>query len=197
MIQMKDKATGLPKNKWTETIKIDDLRWALGCEEGTYPLLMNFKRRVLDLSTKDINESPHTRFKISYENDNKTKIGRKVTALKFHMESKKGDLPESDFDYLFFGAGKSDKISKKKLVLTEAQLDMVSDWLSGNNGSRKLENSGFTVSQFYEYLRKNRLIPLNLDVNNPAVYKKWLIEKLSHPDFVEAISPFLKKLGFR
>ena len=66
-----------------------------------------------------------------------------------------------------------------------------------NNGSRKLENSGFTVSQFYEYLRKNRLIPLNLDVNNPAVYKKWLIEKLSHPDFVEAISPFLKKLGFR
>lgn len=102
MIQMKDKATGLPKNKWTETIKIDDLRWALGCEEGTYPLLMNFKRRVLDLSTKEINESPHTRFKISYENDNKTKIGRKVTALKFHMESKKGDLPESDFDYLFF-----------------------------------------------------------------------------------------------
>ena len=113
------------------------------------------------------------------------------------MESKKGDLPESDFDYLFFGSGKPDKISKKKLVLTEAQLDMVSDWLSGNNGSRKLENSGFTVSQFYEYLRKNRLIPLNLDVNNPAVYKKWLIEKLSHPDFVEAISPFLKKLGFR
>ena len=149
---------------------------------------MNFKRRVLDLSTKEINESPHTRFKISYENDNKTKIGRKVTALKFHMESKKGDLPESDFDYLFFGAGKSDKISKKKLVLTEAQLDMVSDWLSGNNGSRK---------QFYEYLRKNRLVPLNFDVNNPAVYKRWLIEKLSSPDFVEAISPFLKKLGFR
>ena len=194
---MKDKATGLPKNKWTETIKIDDLRWALGCEEGTYPLLMNFKRRVLDVSTKEINESPHTRFKISYENDNKTKIGRKVTALKFHMESKKGDLPESDFDCLFLGAVKPEKNSKKKLVLTEAQLDMVSDWLSGNNGSRKLENSGLTVSQFYEYLRKNRLIPLNLDVNNPAVYKKWLIEKLSHPDFVEAISPFLKKLGFR
>lgn len=197
MIQMKDKATGLPKNKWTETIKIDDLRWALGCEEGTYPLLMNFKRRVLDLSTKEINESPHTRFKISYENDNKTKIGRKVTALKFHMESKKGDAPESDFDYLFFGAGKPEKISRKKLVLTEAQLDMVSDWLSGNNGSRKMENSGLTISQFYEFLRKNRLVPLNLDVNNPSVYKRWLIEKLSNPDFVEAISPFLKKLGFR
>ncbi len=51
MIQMKDKATGLPKNKWTETIKIDDLRWALGCEEGSYPILKDFKRRVLDLST--------------------------------------------------------------------------------------------------------------------------------------------------
>lgn len=113
------------------------------------------------------------------------------------MESKKGDQPESDFDCLFLGVGKPEKTSKKKLVLTEAQLDMVSDWLSGNNGSRKMENSGLTISQFYEFLRKNRLVPLNLDVNNPAVYKRWLIEKLSNPDFVEAISPFLKKLGFR
>ena len=57
-------------------MSVADLRNSLGVQEGKYPLLANFKMRVLDIAVNQINET--TDYKIEYEQH---KEGRTITGF--------------------------------------------------------------------------------------------------------------------
>ena len=79
---MKDK-------KIVRQMALDELRFRLDVQEGTYPAIKDFKRRVLDAPIREINEK--TQYRISYEN---VKTGRKVTGFIFTMDCS-NVIPES------------------------------------------------------------------------------------------------------
>lgn len=67
--------------KIVRQMALDELRFRLDVQEGTYPAIKDFKRRVLDAPIREINEK--TQYRISYEN---VKTGRKVTGFIFTMD---------------------------------------------------------------------------------------------------------------
>ena len=99
--------------------------------------------------------------------------------------------PEPDTDTVDWVSG----LTRRQATLTEPQIVMVADWLSGKNKT-VLEKHGTNVSEVYEFLRRQKQIPAKLDANNPDEYKKWLRKKLIDPEFVMLISPILRKLEF-
>lgn len=76
--------------KIVRQIALDELRFRLDVQEGTYPAIKDFKRRVLDAPIREINEK--TQYRISYEN---VKTGRKVTGFIFTMDCS-NVVPESE-----------------------------------------------------------------------------------------------------
>lgn len=73
------------KNKkgWM-TISLADLRFRMGLLSHEYELMSNFKKFVLDLSVKQINE--HTHLDVHYTQEKK---GRSISGFKFIFEEKK------------------------------------------------------------------------------------------------------------
>lgn len=81
---------GMMKDKQiVRQMTLDELRFRLDVQDGTYPAIKDFKRRVLDAPIRDINEK--TQYRISYEN---VKTGRKVTGFIFTMDCS-NVIPES------------------------------------------------------------------------------------------------------
>ena len=76
--------------KIVRQMALDELRFRLDVQEGTYPAIKDFKRRVLDAPIREINEK--TQYRISYEN---VKTGRKVTGFIFTMDCS-NVVPESE-----------------------------------------------------------------------------------------------------
>ncbi|MCI6607406.1 MAG: replication initiation protein, partial [Mitsuokella jalaludinii] len=65
----------------TRYIDVNDLRCLLYIEASQYPLMAEFKRRVLDAPIREINK--RTQYRLSYE---ATKVGRKITGFTFTMD---------------------------------------------------------------------------------------------------------------
>ena len=76
--------------KIVRQMALDELRFRLDVQEGTYPAIKDFKRRVLDAPIREINEK--TQYRVSYEN---VKTGRKVTGFIFTMDCS-NVVPESE-----------------------------------------------------------------------------------------------------
>lgn len=191
MLHMRNKDNGGIKQRWSETIPVDELRLTLDAEQ--YERFSNFRQKVLEPACRQINESVYTRFTVKWSVDESSKIGKRVTAIKFTMSLRPHLVadPEPDTDTVDWVSG----LTRRQATLSEAQILMVADWLSGTNKT-VLEKHGTNVSQVYEFLRRQRQIPAKLDVNNPDEYKKWFRRKLIDPEFVMLISPILKKLEF-
>lgn len=68
----------------TGEIKLSELRNRLGVEDHEYQKMSDFKRRVLDLSTTQINK--HTDIKVQYQQH---KSGRKIIGFSFEFSFKK------------------------------------------------------------------------------------------------------------
>lgn len=80
-------------NQWeskkkTPVIEIESLRLQLGLLNNEYPRMFDFKKNVLDLAVKQINE--HTDFIVKYVQH---KTGRKITGFHFEFKYKKGKEP--------------------------------------------------------------------------------------------------------
>lgn len=71
------------KTKAPPTIGLDELRLRLGIEDGKYPAMKDFKKRVLDVAINQINK--YTDITASYE---QIKEGRKITGFKFSYKDK-------------------------------------------------------------------------------------------------------------
>lgn len=76
------------KNVGKMKISLEDLRAKLGLEQDDYTVMGDFKRSVLDLSVKQINE--HTDIKVDYEQHKK---GRSIAGFTFRMKQKEKKLP--------------------------------------------------------------------------------------------------------
>lgn len=191
MLHMRNKDTGGIKQRWSETIPLDELRLTLDAEK--YSAFGQFKLRVLNVAVQQINESGYTRFTVKWSIDEDSKIGKRVTAIRFSMSLRPHLVtdPEPDTDTVDWVSG----LTRRQATLTEPQIVMVADWLSGKNKT-VLEKHGTNVSEVYEFLRRQKQIPAKLDANNPDEYKKWLRKKLIDPEFVMLISPILRKLEF-
>lgn len=191
MLHMRNKDTGGIKQRWSETIPLDELRLTLDAEK--YSAFGQFKLRVLNVAVQQINESVYTRFTVKWSIDEDSKIGKRVTAIRFSMSLRPHLVtdPEPDTDTVDWVSG----LTRRQATLTEPQIVMVADWLSGKNKT-VLEKHGTNVSEVYEFLRRQKQIPAKLDPNNPDEYKKWLRKKLIDPEFVMLISPILRKLEF-
>lgn len=191
MLHMRNKDNGGIKQRWSETIPLDELRLTLDAER--YDRFSNFRQKVLEPACRQINESVFTRFSVKWAIDEDSKIGKRVTAIRFTMSLRPHLVadPEPDTDTVDWVSG----LTRRQATLSESQIVMVADWLSGTNKT-VLEKHGTNVSEVYEFLRRQKQIPSRLDANNPAEYKKWLRKKLIDPEFVMLISPILKKLEF-
>lgn len=191
MLHMRNKDNGGIKQRWSETIPLDELRPTLDAEK--YTAFGQFKLRVLNVAVQQINDSVFTRFNVKWAVDEDSKIGKRVTAIRFNMSLKAHLVadPEPDTDTVDWVSG----LTRRQATLTEPQIVMVADWLSGKNKT-VLEKHGTNVSEVYEFLRRQKQIPAKLDANNPDEYKKWLRKKLIDPEFVMLISPILRKLEF-
>ena len=71
------------KNVGKMKISLEDLRAKLGLEQDDYTVMGDFKRSVLDLSVKQINE--HTDIKVDYEQHKK---GRSIAGFTFRLKQK-------------------------------------------------------------------------------------------------------------
>lgn len=71
-------------------IDIEELRFLLKADK-IYPLYADFKRKVIDMAQREINE--HTDITFTYE---AIKTGRKVTALKFYISENKKNITNID-----------------------------------------------------------------------------------------------------
>lgn len=191
MLHMRNKDNGGIKQRWSETIPLDELRLTLDAEK--YDRFSNFRQKVLEVAVQQINESVYTRFTVKWAVDEDSKIGKRVTAIRFTMSLRPHLVadPEPDTDTVDWVSG----LTRRQATLTEPQIVMVADWLSGKNRT-VLEKHGTNVSEVYEFLRRQKQIPSKLDANNPDEYKKWLRKKLIDPEFVMLISPILRKLEF-
>lgn len=63
------------------SIHVENLRELLHVEASQYPLMAEFKRRVLDAPIREINK--RTQYRLRYE---PTKMGRKITGFTFTMD---------------------------------------------------------------------------------------------------------------
>ncbi|WP_053954679.1 replication initiation protein [Inediibacterium massiliense] len=71
-------------------ITIKQLKDMLGIDKGSYEKYNNFKRKVIQVAYKEINENTD----ISFEFE-EIKKGRKVDKIKFHIESKNKKIPKN------------------------------------------------------------------------------------------------------
>ena len=96
-------------NNVTKKYSLQELRMLLGIEADAYPVMSNFKSRVLDKAVKEITEKSD--MVVTYE---QFKKGREITHIRFSMYSKK-NLKEKQID---------------RKPLSPKQIDMFSDKLS-------------------------------------------------------------------
>ena len=86
MLHMRNKDNGGIKQRWSETIPLDELRPTLDAEK--YTAFGQFKLRVLNVAVQQINDSVFTRFNVKWAVDEDSKIGKRVTAIRFNMSLK-------------------------------------------------------------------------------------------------------------
>ena len=138
MQYMREPKTSEMKQSWIEYIDIEDLKIMLDATKyARYP---DFKRKVLDIACRQINESEYTKFTVKFEPHKKEK--KRVISLKFSMRLKKQaqivnqstDIPSvaeqnPDTDTVDMFSG----LTTRQATLTERQVVMLADWLTGQN----------------------------------------------------------------
>lgn len=206
MQYMRDVKTTQLKQSWVDYIELDALRTLLDATK--YERYADFKRKVLEVAVRQINESKHTKFTVKWEPHEKK--GKKIVSIKFSMRLRPQvlDYPEGDEKDVM---SLFDELTPRQATLSERQIGMYADWLSGYSVPaekiRQAQNIKIDmdkhVSLFISYLQgeklpdgKKMLEPY--EANDVESYRNKLVQYLANPDFVLKIyEQFLKPLGFR
>lgn len=149
----------------------------------SYTAYADLKRFVIAPAMKQINNAPNTIFKVSLQ---EKKIGRKVDQLIFTFKMKNPVLDVIDVDT---GDLFAEGLSHSKAELSPEQINMFGDILSGQN--KKFLK---IAEDFYYDCRRKEL--LNWEGYDEKQCTANLKKKLKDSDFVIAIYPWLKKVGF-
>lgn len=168
-------------------IKVDDLRERL--ELGTkFKMYADLKKYVIEKAVDQINAGKRTQIKVKYK---EKKIGRKVDTLIFTMVKKNqiidvdGTVIDNATADMFTG------LSRDDAELSESQLKMYADFLSGTN--KRYEG---VAHRFFEYCQKEKLLD-GLSGITTVEFRAKILGAMRNPDFVIAIYPWLKEVGFR
>ncbi|MGP9641614.1 replication initiation protein RepM, partial [Halomonas sp. AOP42-A1-14] len=102
----------------TPEIELSEFRQQLGVADDEYVDMQNFKRRVLDLAIKQINE--HTDITASYEQH---KRGRRIVGFEFTFQVKRRDRDPDTVDWVNDKTDASSSSKKRRKVITKAQAD--------------------------------------------------------------------------
>lgn len=166
------------------TISIPDLRLALELE-NQYKAYADLKRYILSPALKHINSSETSRLKVTMK---EKKVGRRVEQLFFTIKIKDPDIYDAEID-VDTGDLFAEGLSRSQAELSPQQIDTFGDILSGQN--KKF--SKIAEDFYYDCHRKELL---NWECYNKKQCTENLKKKLTDPDFVIAIYPWLKKVGF-
>ena len=118
------------------TIEISELREMLGIEKNKYKLYSNFRKRILELSHKLIEEDTTLRYKW----EGVTKRGRKVVAIRFYEIHISGKEKPTDLQEKAFLENYSDQ---------EIYNEVINSYLTIKE-IIKLENGGYLVTDKFD-----------------------------------------------
>lgn len=176
-------------------VSVDELRTLLALGDK-YPQYGIFKKKVLDVAIKQINEAPFTAFKVRMSDKERgCKDSRKVVKLHFYILPKDKTQPNPVINVepnevdkttgdLFAGG-----LSLNRAKLSPKQIAMYADFLSGKNG--KYED---VAQSFYADCRNKGM--LNWFSMSKEQCAQDLANKMADPHFVIAIYDWLKRVGF-
>lgn len=150
-------------------IRLEDLRFRFGLLEHEYSRMSDFKKDVLDLAVKQINEN--TDITVKYEQHKK---GRTITDFTFTFKFKPqaNDKPkqlERDPNTIDWVNGTTDNESK---LLTQRQADYFASKLANDSGfGGKFGGSGESMQAFVNRISSE----LQRDISKVAVYMPYLL----------------------
>ena len=150
-------------------ISLEDLRFRFGLLEHEYQLMIDFKKRVLDLAVKQINDN--TDITVKYEQHKK---GRNVIGFTFIFRykpqaEKSTKQQERDPNTIDWVNGTTDNESK---LLTQKQADYFASKLANDSGfGGKFGGSGESMQAFVNRISSE----LQRDISKVAVYMPYLL----------------------
>ena len=150
-------------------ISLEDLRFRFGLLEHEYQLMSDFKKRVLDLAVKQINDN--TDITVKYEQHKK---GRNVIGFTFIFRykpqaEKSTKQQERDPNTIDWVNGTTDNESK---LLTQKQADYFASKLANDSGfGSKFGGSGESMQAFVNRISSE----LQRDISKVAVYMPYLL----------------------
>lgn len=150
-------------------ISLEDLRFRFGLLEHEYQLMSDFKKRVLDLAVKQINDN--TDITVKYEQHKK---GRNVIGFTFIFRykpqaEKSTKQQERDPNTIDWVNGTTDNESK---LLTQKQADYFASKLANDSGfGGKFGGSGESMQAFVNRISSE----LQRDISKVAVYMPYLL----------------------
>lgn len=149
-------------------ITLEDLRFRFGLLEHEYSRMSDFKKDVLDLAVKQINE--HTDITAKYEQDKK---GRTITGFTFTFKYKNKPKNQSqeqrDPNTIDWVNGATDSENK---LLTQKQADYFASKLANDSGfGGKFGGSGESMQAFVSRISSE----LQRDISKVAVYMPYLL----------------------
>lgn len=169
-------------------IKVADLRERLSL--GTkYKLYGQLKEKVLDVAVKQINEAPHTAFRIRMSDSERgCKDGRRVVCLHFYFLPKQAKAKAKQNADVTDLEPMETTFTRDRAKLSTKQIGMYADFLAGPQDKLGLAHA------FYEECRRRGL--LDWRGWDQAACITDLRKKLSDPEFVMKIEPWLRECGF-
>lgn len=179
---MHEKSTGhTVKSKGWMQIEINELRTRLDVPVSYK--LADFKRDVLDIAIRQINEAENTKFRVTYTLDDKSKIGKRFTKINFEMRRRQLKHPAED------------AIIEAPRGLTAKQRRYIADVLGGK-AKHEIVGKAFDAGAFLTKLYRKEIVPdgsfSGLDVQTAA---DKFFELLADPKFVDSVSPELAPWG--
>lgn len=150
-------------------ITLENLRFRFGLLEHEYSRMSDFKKDVLDLAVKQINE--HTDITAKYEQHKK---GRTITGFTFTFKYKtkpqaQKQLEQRDPNTIDWVNGATDNENK---LLTQRQADYFASKLANDSGfGGKFGGSGESMQAFVNRISSE----LQRDISKVAVYMPYLL----------------------
>lgn len=138
------------KAKKTPTFELEKFRGQLGIGVNEYSKMNDFKKRVLDLAVKEINEL--TDIKVSYEQEKK---GRRITGFKFTVRTKdkpKDATPDRDPNTADMFTNYTDK-QLARAVHSKKFMSDYNGLVSAQNPAN--QSSGAWISHMVEWVKKD------------------------------------------
>lgn len=140
----------------TPVYELNDFRQILGVKETDYPIISDLKKRVLDISIKQLNE--HTDITVQYEQHKK---GRSISGFSFTFKQKKVMKAPSSSDEVSAKNAFS-KMTEKQRFLFANKLAELPEMSQYSQGTESYDQFAIRIAEMLKDYRKFEKILPNL-----------------------------------